>query len=290
MAVVTVPMHRSIGARIYGVDLAKPLDEAALTEIRAAFDLWHVLVFPDQDLTPEAQIAFSRRFGELELYPQAFSRAAAHPEIFMVSTVDEEGRQIPLSDPRARFLKLTERWHADSSYQAHPSLGSVLYALEVPEEWGDMLFADLKAAWRNLPEQRRRQIEGLRATHDFARSRAVDPGLPPLTAEEAAAVPPVSHPLVRRHPDGSTSLFVSDWITSIEGLDADASQRMLGWLTGWATSEQFVYRHRWRRGDLVIYDNTCTLNAVEPFDRASVRRILRRTTIKGGAASAAAAA
>lgn len=283
MAVVTVPLHRSIGARIYGVDLAKPLDEASLAEIAAALDRWHVLVFPEQDLTPQAQIDFSRRFGELELYPQAFSRAAGHPEIFMVSTVDEDGRQIPLDDPRARFLKLTERWHSDSSFQACPSRGSVLYAIEVPAEWGDMLFADLKAAWRAMPEGRRRQVQDLRAVHDFARSRVLEPDLPPLTVEEAAAVPPVNHPLVRRHADGSASLFLSDWITGIDGLAADASERMLGWLTGWATSEQFVYRHRWKRGDLVIYDNTCTLNAVEPFDRAAVRRVLRRTTIKGAA-------
>lgn len=290
MAVVTVPLHRSIGARIYGVDLSQPLDERALGEISAALDLWHVLVFPEQDLTPEAQIAFSRRFGDLEVYPQAFSRAAGHPEIFMVSTVDDDGRQIPLDDPRARFLKLTERWHADSSYQPEPSFGSVLYAIEVPDEWGDMLFADLKAAWRALPDKRRRQVEGLRAIHDFARSRQLEPGLPPLSAAEAAAVPPVSHPLVRRHPDGRSSLFISDWITAIEGLDAGASERMLGWLTGWATSEQFVYRHHWKRGDVVIYDNTCTLNAVEAFDRATVRRVLRRTTIRGGSEAAAAAA
>lgn len=276
-----IAKHPTIGAELPGIDLATGVDDALFATIEGALRDHKVIVFPDQNLDEAAQIAFSRRFGDLEVYPQSFSAERGFPEIFMVSSVDEDGRLLAADTPRAKFLRLTEIWHSDSSYQRTPSLGSILYCVEEPRQQGDTLFADMVGALSAMPDEMRRRIEGRHAVHSFMRSRAIDPSLPPLSEAELARVPDARHPLVRRHGDGRESLFIGGWVSHVEGMPAQDSAALLQELTDWATQPQFIYRHRWRTGDLLMWDNRTTMHQAEGFDRTRIRRIMRRTTVKG---------
>jgi len=279
--VEVIPKHPTIGAELPDVDLAAGVDDTLFGVIEAALRDHKVIVFPDQNLDEAAQIAFSRRFGDLEIYPQSFSAERGFPEIFMVSSVDEDGRLLAADTPRAKFLRLTEIWHSDSSYQQVPSLGSILYCVEEPRRQGDTQFADMVAALAAMPAALRRRIEGRRAVHSFMRSRAIDPSLPPLSEAERARVPDAAHPLIRSHGDGRESLFIGGWASHVEGMEPEESAALLEELTAWATRQEFIYRHRWRTGDLLMWDNRTTMHQAEGFDRTRIRRIMRRTTVKG---------
>ena len=276
------PLHRTVGAEVTGVDLAATLDDETIARIRAAWIEWGVLVFPDQPVSDAEQIAFSRRFGDLEIFPQSDSRSSVAPEVFRVANTDENGVLRARSDPAARFLTTTWMWHTDSCYRPVPSAGAVLHGIEVSSEGGETHFADLRAAWDEMPEALRGRVRDLSACHsyEFMRSRR---DLPAMKPEEAAAVPAVRHPLVRSHPEsGRVSLYISPvYMQGIEGLDAAASDALIEELIAWATRERYVYRHVWRKDDVLMWDNRSTMHIVTPYDDANVRRVMHRTTIQG---------
>ena len=157
------PLHRTVGAEITGVDLAAALDDETIARIRAAWIEWGVLVFPDQPVSDAEQIAFSRRFGDLEIFPQSDSRSSVAPEVFRVANTDENGALRPRSDLAARFLTTTWMWHTDSCYRPVPSAGAVLHGIEVSREGGETHFADLRAAWDEMPEALRGRVRDLSA-------------------------------------------------------------------------------------------------------------------------------
>jgi alpha-ketoglutarate-dependent taurine dioxygenase len=273
--------HPLIGAEIRGVDLWRVDDET----FRRIYDAWlrHLLlVFPEQNLTDEEQIAFARRFGDLEIHPSREHRSSRHPEIYRVANVDEHGNIMPQDSKGWRYMNLTWLWHSDSSFREVPSMGSILHGIEVPPEGGDTLFANMYAVYEALPDAMKERVRGLRIVHSHDQVLSHDQKLR-SASEDYARLPPVRHPLVRRHPvTGRLSLFLSPHtMTRVERLTDDEGRALLDQLTAFATQDRFVYRHKWRKHDVIFWDNRCTMHAVMPYDAANRRRIMHRTTIMG---------
>jgi taurine dioxygenase len=279
-----VPRHPAIGAEVRGLNLGERLDDASFARLVEIWMRHPVLVFPRQAIDDEQQIAFARRFGELEIHPSVAHRSSRHPAIYRVANVDEHGNILPRQGTAWQYLELTWLWHTDSSFRPVPSNGSILHGIEVPEQGGDTLFANMYAVWDALPAARQRAIEGLRVLHShdavLSRSRALSERADKGEYED---LPAVQHPLVRRHPiTGRRSLFLSPHTMSgIVGWPDHEAVALLEELTAFATREDFVYRHRWQRDDVLMWDNRCTMHAVMPYDAEHARRIMHRTTIVG---------
>lgn len=220
------PFSGAVGAEIIGLDLAKPVNAEDFARIHRAHLDHHVLVFRDQRISPEQQIAFSRRFGELQIHVLKQFLLTGHPEILIVSNIIENGQNIGLGDA-GKF------WHSDLSYKALPSLGSMLHAQELPSEGGDTLFADMHKAWDAVPGALRKIVEGRSAAHSYTarygETKFEGNWRPTLTAEQLAQVQEVIHPVVRTHPEnGRKALFVSEGFTTrIIGLPDDESRDVL---------------------------------------------------------------
>jgi alpha-ketoglutarate-dependent taurine dioxygenase len=272
--------HPLIGAEIRGVDLGR-VDDNAFRRIYNAWLEHLLLVFPEQKVTDEEQIAFARRFGELEIHPSREHRSSRHPEIYRVSNVDEHGNIMPQESKGWRYMNLTWLWHTDSSFREVPSMGSILHGIEVPPEGGDTLFANMYATYEALSNDVKERIRGLRVLHSHDQVLSHDKKLKNAN-QNYTELPPVQHPLVRRHPvTGHLSLFLSPHtMERIEGL-SDEGRKLLDELTAFATQDRFVYRHQWQKDDVIFWDNRCTMHAVMPYDAANFRRVMHRTTIVG---------
>ena len=275
------PLHALFAAEATGVDLRAPPDAATLAAIVAALDRYAVLVLPAQPLTDDQQIAFSRRLGPLETTIKAY-RADHKPRLDLhisdVSNLDENNRVLAEND-RRRMNGLGNRlWHTDSSFKPVPARYSLLSARTVPAEGGETEFADLRAAWDALPEAMQQRIEGLVAEHSILHSRGTI-GFTDFSEEERARLQPVPQTLVRTHPgSGRKTLYLASHAGAIRGMNLPEARLLLLDLMEHATQRPFVYRHRWRVGDLVIWDNRCTMHRARPFD-LSVPRDMHRTTV-----------
>ncbi|MDZ4018965.1 TauD/TfdA dioxygenase family protein [Pseudomonas sichuanensis] len=275
------PFTGAVGAEIVGLDLTRPVNAEDFNRIHRAHLDHHVLVFRDQRITPEQQIAFSRRFGELQIHVLKQFLLAGHPEILIVSNIVEGGANIGLGDA-GKF------WHSDLSYKELPSLGSMLHAQELPSEGGDTLFADMHKAWDAVPDALRKVIKGRDAAHSYtaryAETKFEGNWRPTLSAEQLAQVQEVIHPVVRTHPEnGRQALFVSEGFTTrIVGLPDDESRDVLQQLYALSVLEQNIYRHQWQPHDLVFWDNRSLIHLATGCP-AHLRRKLYRTTIQGDA-------
>lgn len=280
------PTGAALGAEITGVDLARDLDEATFGGIVDLLHEHEVVFFRDQQLTPEQHIGFSRRFGELEHHVRQDCCRPGYPEIFVVSNVIENGR--PIGSRDAGLF-----WHSDLAYMREPSRGSLFYAREVPHDdagnpLGDTLFASAVAAYAALDDGMKRRLAGLKAVNSYVkgyyRDRKSGPR-PQLTAEQLRRVPDVEHPVVRTHPyTGRKCLFVNEGYTArIVGMDETEGAALLDALFAHVTSPAFVYRHRWRVGDFLIWDNCATQHLAVSDYAAPGRRVMERTTLRGTA-------
>lgn len=280
------PTGAALGAEIRGINLAQALDETTFRAIENALHQHEVIFFRNQTLTPEQHIAFSRRFGELELHVRKDCCKPGYPEIFVVSNIIENGKPIGTQD--AGLF-----WHSDLAYMAQPSRGSLFYALEVPHDdagqpLGDTLFASMTAAWNALPDNIRQRVAGRRAVTSYAkgyyRDRNSGPR-PPLTEAQKARTPDVEHPIMRTHPyTRKPCLFVNEGYTArIADLPDDESDHLLNALFEHATRPAFVYRHSWRAGDFLIWDNASTQHRAIFNYALPQRRRMERTTLAGSA-------
>jgi len=275
------PFDAPLGAEVIGLDLSTPLGEADFARIHRAHLDHHVLVFRDQRITPAEQVAFSRRFGPLQIHVLRQFQLPGHPEILRISNVLENGQPIGLGDA-GHF------WHSDLSYKQKPSLGSMLHAQELPSEGGDTLFANMHTAWDTLPPALQDEVRTLRAEHSYltkyAELQARSPWRPNLTPEQIAEVQPVVHPVVRTHPEtGRKALFVSEHFTGrIVDVPEARSQALLAQLFAHSVKPEHVYRHQWKPYDMVFWDNRSLMHlAAGTPDH--LRRKLYRTTIEGNA-------
>ena len=278
---ISVETLKPFGAEVRGIDLSIPLDDRSFRQIQNAFNEHAVLVFPDQDLDDEQQIAFSLRFGPLETsIRKDRKRRVTHPQISEISNIDEYDRIVDADDERAIYNVGNQLWHSDSSFKRVPAMASLLSAREVPPEGGETEFADMRAAWDALPEEARRKLEGRVAVHDFVYSRGLI-GYDQFTDAERAAVPPVQQALVRTHPvTGRKALFLGSHASHIVGWPVEEGRRLLRELLEFATQPRFVYRHTWRIRDLVMWDNRCVLHRGRPWN-PRYRRVMHRTTVAG---------
>jgi alpha-ketoglutarate-dependent 2,4-dichlorophenoxyacetate dioxygenase len=280
MTIEEKPLHPLFAAELRGVDLRRPVPPAVFRTIEAAFDRCAVLVFPGQKLSDEQQVAFSQLFGPLEAsVDYAGEQRNTRHEITDISNVDPQGRLFSAEDRRRLFSLGNQLWHTDSSFKHVPAKCSLLSAREIPPEGGETEFADLRAAWDALPDSRRRGLEGLIVEHSIFRSRQLI-GFTDFKDEIFAKLPPVQQLLVRNHPGSHRrTLYLASHASHVVGWPVDKGRALLAELIEFATQERFVYRHRWRVGDLVIWDNRCTMHRGRPYDDIRHRRIMHRTTV-----------
>ncbi len=283
MAIQVSQLHPTLGAEVRGVDLTLAVTPEVFAEIEAAFNRYGILVFPEQPLSDEQQLAFSQLFGPLEVNPNyAGAKMRLRPDIADISNLDAEGRVLARDDRRNLFNLGNQLWHTDSSFKRIPAKCSLLSARELPSSGpvggGETEFADLRAAWDALPEARKRELDGLVVEHSIFRSRS-QIGFADFNDEIFKQLPPVPQALVRHHrASGRTSLYLASHAWHIIGWPVEKGRALLEELIAFATQLQFVYQHRWTVGDLVIWDNRCTMHRGRPYDDTQ-RRVLHRTTV-----------
>lgn len=285
MSLCIEPLETSVGAEVSGIDLSRGIDARTQGALVEAWNRYAVLVFRDQELAPESFIRFSRGFGGLEIHVLDQYLHPEHPEIFIVSNILENGRNVGIPNA-GRY------WHTDLSYKSEPSRGSILYAIEIPEEngepLGDTLWASTAAAYDTLPETMKRRLAKLEASYSlgnrFSKIAADgDKENAAMTDEQKKQVPDVVHPVIRTHPiTGRKCIFVNEGHTSrILDLPDDESRALLEELWAHATRPEFVYRHRWQPGDVVMWDNVQTQHIAICDYALPQRRLLHRTTLIG---------
>ncbi len=273
------PLSHAIGAEIRGLDLRENLDEFLIKEIRAAWLEFNVLVFHGQELTPSQHIEFSAKFGELDDHrTRPDEQLPGYPKVFVVTNH-------PSADGKPSRTRNTGRqWHTDFSYTRRPALGSLLHCHEIPERGGDTHFANMTCAWENLSEKMKEILTPLEAVHDAA-------NIASYKTRDMAEVrvirdnnPPVAQPVKRVHSEtGKPGLYVTESATShFVGMTAEESRPLLNYLFTYSTQDEFTYRHRWQVGDLVMWDNRCTLHrALMDYSHETDRRHMLRTTLLG---------
>lgn len=298
MTLALKPLHPLFVAEASGVDLAQPLGADAVRAIEAAMDRFAVLVFRDQPLDQDQQIAFARRFGTLDI---GLRRATKGPhrfkydELIDISNVAADGAIAARDSRRVASMVANQLWHSDSSFQSPSARYSMLSAVVLPSWGGETEYADLRAAYDALPETLKSDLAGLETEHYALHSRIML-GTTDWTEEEKNVLPPVRWPLVRTHPgSGRKLLFVGVHAREILGWTLPEGRLMLSDLLEHATQRAFVYRHEWRVGDLVMWDNRCTLHRGRRYDFAERRELRRTTTLdtprtSEGSSSAAASA
>jgi taurine dioxygenase len=277
MTITVSPRSAVMGATIEGVDLRRLPGDEVMAEIRAAM-LDHLLVvFPDQELDADSLLAFSRRLGPLEVHVLSEYHLGGHPEVYLLSNVGPDGKTTGTHPDLGTLV-----WHSDLSFKAVPAAFTLLYGRKVPRQGADTLYASMYRAYDTLPDGLKARIAGLEAEHDLDFSRRRAGVATAMSEEQRASAPPVSHPLVRRHPEtGRPSLYVGHHCARILGIPEDESNALLGELMGHAASDDNVYAHRWRQRDLVVWDNRCTLHRATGFDTAAERRVMYRTVVTG---------
>jgi alpha-ketoglutarate-dependent 2,4-dichlorophenoxyacetate dioxygenase len=285
MSVHIRPLNPVFSAELTGIDLRQPMAAHEIAAIIAALDQSAVAVLPGQGLDDEQQITFSARLGTLALALNPGRKvgqgARLRPELFDISNLDETGSVLDEADRRRQWREGDRLWHTDRSFIDADTTYSLLSARVIPPLGGETEFADMRAAYDALDGSMKRRIEGLRAEHSVWYSRALAGGRD-FRDDEIAAMPPVPQPLVRVHPgSGRKSLVLASHASHIIGWKTEEGRALLAELMEFATEPRFVYVHKWRVGDLVIWDNRCTMHRGTRYDDVKYRRDMRRTTVEG---------
>lgn len=282
MTIEVHPTGAALGAEVKGIDLSQPLQDGDMDAVREAWLDHQVLLFRGQQVSDDALIRFSQYFGELDLSPasatdMAGGQVASRPEIWIISNVVENGKPIgALGDKEAD-------WHTDMSYVAEPPKGSVLYSLEIPPAGGDTSFANMYRAFETLPGDLRRFVEAHSCHHDSSTTSVGETRAGFAAAMDVREMPGEVHPMVRTHPEtGGKALYLGRRRNAyVPGLSLEESEAVLDRLWAHCEKPEFAWTHQWAVGDLLIWDNRCTIHRRDAFDPAS-RRVMHRTQIKGG--------
>lgn len=271
------PLGFAAGAEVTGLDLSRPLDAADRLRLNEAWLRHLVLVFPQQELTPQEQIAFARNFGALDQHESQAPETllAGHHEILLLTNRKVNGK-------KSGTYNSGRNWHTDLSYTTTPAKGALLYCKEKPVVGGDTMWANLYMAYETLSPAIRKLIDGLEAVHDVSLIRGIEQRDPALVADMKRRNPAVIHPVVRVHPEtGRRSLLIGQRIRGFLGMSDDESQSLLAMLNVHATSPEFVYRHRWSVGDVLMWDNRCSCHvALADFDQTQPR-VMHRCSMRG---------
>jgi alpha-ketoglutarate-dependent 2,4-dichlorophenoxyacetate dioxygenase len=271
-----IPLGPGFAAELRGITLAEiAADEAAYNEARAAFEEHSVIVFRSQEVTDAAQLAFSRRFGPLEV--TKVGSLGAGTNLVILSTIDENGKVVPADHRLALRNKANQLWHTDSTFKRVPALASVLSARVIPARGGETEYVSTRLAWETLKEPLRKRLENCFVWHDYAHSRGkIAPDL--ASTEERAALPPQCWRMVWTNPANSRrALYLASHAYAIEGMEQTAAQKLLAELMDAATAPGLSYVHSWRKGDVVMWDNRATMHRGRPWPAHEARHMVRTT-------------
>ena len=269
------PLSYALGAEVQGVDLARPLSNSEFDQIHSQFLERGILLFRKQKITREQHIAFSRRFGELDLHDSLpRDRHPDYPELLLVTNIPEEGGKPSAS-------KYTgQQWHSDMSFTLEPSLGSLLRGIAIPPVGGVTMFTNMYLAYDTLSDGMKRMIDPLHAIHT-GRRKVEDPAAA-REREQSKINPPIAQPVVRVHPEtGRKALYIGDKVSCLVGMTPEESRPLIEYLVKHATRPQFCYRHQWQQDDIVLWDNRCTMHIALGDYAEGATRHLERTTVKG---------
>ncbi len=280
------PLHPVLGARCDGLDLRQPLSRAQAAAVEAAMDQYAVLVFPAQRIDDDQQLAFGRNFGEVEAVPSLVDQARRrlpNNQVNDISNLGPDGQLLAADDRRRMYNLGNLLWHSDSSFKPTPAKYSMLHARVLPPDPPPTEFADMRAAWDALPTAMQQQLRGMVTDHSLIYSRA-QLGFDDFTEEEKVKCTPVPQRLVRRHAgSGRLSLYLSAHIGTIHGMPRPEAMALIRELTEHATQRQFVFAHQWQPGDMVMWDNRCTMHRARPFADKTHARDMRRVTLSDSA-------
>ena len=267
----------TLGAEIIGVDLAAPMSDAFFDRIYEAFLRHQLLLFRDQHFEAGDQVAFARRFGAVQVHVMNQYHAEGYPEIYYLSNLGADGRPTGRHPDRG-----TVHWHTDGSWARRTGQATLLYAVAVPSAGGETRFASMYDAYEALDDAMKQRLAPLRAVHSLDFSRTRRHGEDPMTEEQKKARPPVAHPIIRIHPEtGRACVFLGDHAWYVEGMPLEEGRQLIEELNARVIDPERVYTHRWRPGDLVVWDNRCMLHKAEPYDVAAEARVMRRCTVVG---------
>lgn len=280
------PLHPLFAARVVGLDLSDPESDRHYPAIQAALDEHAVLVFEGPPLSQERQVEFCSHFGRLEGEGKNVGvistgiKRRTQTTLADISNLDEKGEVLAHKDRRRMFALGNQLWHTDSSFKKIPAKYSALHAHSVTPEGGETQVADTRAAWEDLPDKMKARVEGLVAEHSIFCSRA-KLGFYEFTDEERAALPPVHRPVVREHKEsGRKALYLASHADHILGMEVPDGRMLIRELLEHMTQPKYVYTHTWKVGDMMIWDDRCTLHRGRPYDEANHRRDMRRATVE----------
>ena len=273
----TAPLTPVFGAEIVNVDLSAEICPGLFSLIYQAFLDYQVLVFRQQNMSPADHVRFARLFGEVQVHVMNQYHADSHPELYLLTNLDENG------SPNGQHPDQgTLAWHTDGSWQRITGQATMIYSIEIPALGGETEICDMYGAYDDLDQTTRDYYETLHVMHSLDYSRARNHAHEPLTEEQKRAVPPVEHPLVRTHPETRRRcIYLGDHAQNVVGMDYAAGQALVDEINDQLVKSERVYSHRWHPNEFMIWDNRCVLHRSRPFDTANDRRVVRRCTVLG---------
>ena len=279
-------LSQHTGVSINKFDCSKTLNSKQVVFLKSLMQDKHFICFKNQELDENSLIKFTKHFGNLESYPEK-DKTKNKIEIFNVSNVSSEGKHLKENDPRVVLQKNNSRWHTDSSYRYYPALFSVLYGKEIlPKEakGGQTQFSNMLLAYKNLNEDKKKLFAPLHQVHSYNDIRRLEPSLPELSFEEKSNFPPVSHPIIRVHPDRKherSIYFTSNTSLEIGGMSLKEGRKLHSWLVNYIQNPKFCFTHQWQKNDLIMWDNRVLLHRVMPYNYSKYRRVMIRGTVEG---------
>jgi len=271
------PLSPRLGAELSGVTLADDMSDDVFRAIYAAFLRYQVLLFPPQDVPPGRQVAFARRFGEVQIHVMNQYHADGYPELYRLSNLDENGK------PNGHHPdKGTLEWHTDGSWSRVTGQATIIYGEVMPEIGGETHFCDMYEAYERLDAAWKKRIAGMRAVHNLDFSRTRRHGEDPMTDEQRLAKPPVDQPIVRTHPEaGRKCIYLGDHAEYIVGMSYAEGRALIEELNKLAVHPDLTYEHHWTPRELILWDNRCVMHRATAYDPATQGRVIRRCTVLG---------
>ncbi|HWZ74201.1 MAG TPA: TauD/TfdA family dioxygenase [Casimicrobiaceae bacterium] len=271
------PLTAHLGAEILDVKLAEDISDDVFHAIYRAYLRYQVLLFPPQELPPERQVEFARRFGEVQIHVMDQYHADGFPELYRLSNLDHQGQ------PNGKHPdKGTLYWHTDGSWRRVTGQATIIYGEVVPNIGGETHFCDMYGAYERLDPAWKSRIANLRAVHNLDFSRTRRHGEDPMSDTQRRETPPVDHPVVRTHPEtGRKCLYLGDHAESIVGMPYAEGRALIEELNALAVHRDLTYEHRWTPEELIVWDNRCVMHRATPYDPATQGRVVRRCTVLG---------
>ena len=271
------PLTPRLGAELSGVILADEMSDDVFRAIYAAFLHYQVLLFPPQDVPPARQVAFARRFGEVQIHVMNQYHADGFPELYRLSNLDAQGKPIGRHPDKG-----TLEWHTDGSWSRVAGQATIIYGEVMPETGGETHFCDMYEAYERLSPAWKARIASLRAVHNLDFSRTRRHGEDPMTEEQRRAKPPVDQPVVRTHPEtGRKCIYLGDHAESIVGMPYAEGRALIEELNALAVHPDLTYEHHWTPRELILWDNRCVMHRATAYDPATQGRVIRRCTVLG---------